>query len=277
MSYILFHNNGTAGDYVTFLLESTGQFFSSRQYEINDQGKCDAVGDKPEVAAVIKDTKWGSRDWSDFDESLLLSLTDKKFILNTSEYTQIKQLRKAGCNWPIIRIRYSTNLSYFIKKSILKKVYRKVFTEEEPKHPQQQKLIEKGIWSLLFFRKHLSEPEKFPVLRDHYKDETWTQYPCDTEIDLENVLLNNFTQLKSIADIEKFDSAVINAWSSKQDQKFILRPKMPAQIENLIGFNPHIQPSKNICELDDYDKMLIRFHYPDAPKFNNTEELFTYF
>ena len=117
MSYILFHNNGTAGDYVTFLLESTGQFFSSRQYEINDQGKCDAVGDKPEVAAVIKDTKWGSRDWSDFDESLLLSLTDKKFILNTSEYTQIKQLRKAGCNWPIIRIRYSTNLSYFIKKS----------------------------------------------------------------------------------------------------------------------------------------------------------------
>ena len=52
---------------------------------------------------------------------------------------------------------------------------------------------------------------------------------------------------------------------------------MPAQIENLIGFNPHIQSSKNICELDDYDKMLIRFHYPDAPKFNNTEELFTYF
>ena len=277
MSYILFHNNGTAGDYVTYLLESTGEFFSSRQYEINDQGKCDAVGDKPEVTAVIKNTKWGSRDWSDFDERLLLSLTDKKFILNTSEYTQIRQLRNAGCNWPIIRIRYSKNLSYFIKKSILKKVYRKVFTEEKPKHPQEQKLIDKGIWSLLFFRKHLSDPKKFPVLRDHYKDETWTEYPCDTEIDLENVLLNNFEQLKGIADIEKFDSTVINAWSSRQDQKFILRPTMPTQIEKLIGFNNHTQPSDNICELDDFDRMLIKFYYPDVPKFNNTEELFTYF
>ena len=277
MSYILFHNNGTAGDYVTYLLESTGEFFSSRQYEINDQGKCDAVGDKPEVTAVIKNTKWGSRDWSDFDERLLLSLTDKKFILNTSEYTQIRQLRNAGCNWPIIRIRYSKNLSYFIKKSILKKVYRKVFTEEEPKHPQEQKLIDKGIWSLLFFRKHLSDPKKFPVLRDHYKDETWIEYPCDTEIDLENVLLNNFEQLKGIADIEKFDSTVINAWSSRQDQKFILRPNMPTQIEKLIGFNNHTQPSDNICELDDFDRMLIKFYYPDVPKFNNTEELFTYF
>ena len=152
MSYIQYHATGTTGDYITVLLESTGAFYNFKQFELNDHGRMRAVGDKPEVAAVIENTLWGSRDWSDFDEDLLNSLTDKHIIINTSEYYQIRQLRNAGCDWPIIRIKYSEHLAYWIKKAILTKAYSKVFEEDGSKHPNEQKLIEKGLWALLFFK-----------------------------------------------------------------------------------------------------------------------------
>ena len=277
MSYIQYHATGTTGDYITVLLESTGAFYNFKQFELNDHGRMRAVGDKPEVAAVIENTLWGSRDWSDFDEDLLNSLTDKHIIINTSEYYQIRQLRNAGCDWPIIRIKYSKHLAYWIKKAILTKAYSKVFEEDGSKHPNEQKLIEKGLWALLFFKKHLKNPIQYPVLRDHYKDDIWKEYETHTEIDLENILISNFEQLSSIADINKFNKKVIETWTAKQDQKFVLRPRMPKQVEDLLGFNPHVAVSNNVCALDDMDNMLIKFHYPDAPKFNNTEELFTYF
>ena len=156
-------------------------------------------------------------------------------------------MRNAGCDWPIIRIKYSKHLAYWIKKAILTKAYSKVFEEDGSKHPNEQKLIEKGLWALLFFKKHLKNPIQYPVLRDHYKDDIWKEYETHTEIDLENILISNFEQLSSIADINK------------------------------LCFNPHVAVSNNVCALDDMDNMLIKFHYPDAPKFNNTEELFTYF
>ena len=123
----------------------------------------------------------------------------------------------------------------------------------------------------------MKNPIQYPVLRDHYKDDIWKEYETHTEIDLENILISNFEQLSSIADINKFNKKVIETWTAKQDQKFVLRPKMPKQVEDLLGYNPHVAVSNNVCALDDMDNMLIKFHYPDAPKFNNTEELFTYF
>ena len=52
---------------------------------------------------------------------------------------------------------------------------------------------------------------------------------------------------------------------------------MPQEVEAILGYNEHLDPSDTVCELDDFDNLLIQHHYPDAPKFKNTKDLFTYF
>lgn len=283
MSYILFHSAGTAGDYITCLLTRTGKYYSRCDYEdIDETGKCHPKAIKPEVHKHFPDPnirhrRWGARDWNDFDESKLKSLTDKIWILNSMRYRQIGQLRNKGCTWPIIRIKYSHNLDHWIKKALLKKLYRKGFWMNEPRDPMESKLKDKGVWNLFYFKKHLKDPIGCPLLTEHHQEHVWTKYPCDIEIDLEKILAKDFSQMKELVDLDSIDQKLVDIWTNAQDQKFVTRPKMPQEVETILGYNEHLDPSDTVCEVDDFDNLLIQHHYPDAPKFSNTQELFTYF
>ena len=283
MSYILFHSPGTAGDYITCLLTKTGKYFGAYDYEnIDNAGKCHPKPIKSEVHKHFPDPnvehrKWGARDWNDFDESKLNSLTSKSWILNSMRYRQIGQLRNKGCAWPIIRIKYSNKLNHWISKACLKKLHRKGFYTSNPKDVMEKKLKDQGVWNLFYFKKHLKDPIGCPLLTEHHQEHVWTQHPCAIEIDLEKILIKDFSQMKELIDLDCLDTKLIDTWTDAQDQKFILRPRMPQKVEAILGYNEHLDPSDTVCEVDDFDNIAIQHHYPDAPKFSNTDELFTYF
>ena len=58
---------------------------------------------------------------------------------------------------------------------------------------------------------------------------------------------------------------------------FTKRPKLPKEIEEHFGYNKCLTPVDYACPLDEFDNIVIKFYYKDAPNFKNTQELFTYF
>ena len=258
--FILYHDTGSGGDFLTLLLQSTGEFYSKFDYSMPDSsGKVTAIDKKLD-------------DW---DEAKIKSLTDKIVIWNTGRWSGIKKLRKKGCTWPVLRISYKENMWWFIKKCVMKKIMRppfwKIFDD-----PMDTYMFEKGQLAPYMLKKHLRSPRKVTLLCKGAREKRWKENPPKWEIAVDNMLAKDFSSLVDF-NPSRFNQKIINDWVSKQELMFIKRPMLPPEIEKLFGYNKCLTPVDYACPLDNLDNIVIKFYYPDAPTFNNTQELFTYF
>ena len=142
--------------------------------------------------------------------------------------------------------------------------------------PTDAYMFEKGQLAPYMLKKHLKSPRKTNLLYKGAREKRWKENPPKWEIAVDNMLAKDFSPLEDF-DPSRFDQKIIDAWVSKQEPMFIKRPKLPKPIEKLFGYNSCLEPKDWACPLDNLDNMMIKFYYPDAPTFNNTQELFTYF
>jgi hypothetical protein len=282
--FILYHDTGSGGDFLTLLLQSTGDFYSKCNYGMPDsKGKVTPGPTHPEVQALfpgpIKEGSniWVRRKWDDWDEAKIKSCTDKIWILNTTSWGSIKRLRKNGCTWPVLRLSYKENMWWFIKKCVMKKMMRPPFWDglDDPSGFDTY-MLEKGKLAPYMLKKHLKYPRKVNLLCKGAREKRWKEHPPKWNIPLDNLLAKDFSPLEDFVP-SRFDQKIIDAWVSKQEPMFIKRPMLPREIEKLFGYNKLLEPVDYPCPLDELDNIVINFHYPDAPMFNNTQELFTYF
>jgi hypothetical protein len=281
--FILYHDAGSGGEFLTSLLLSTGDFYGNCNYlPVDDKGKVTSKPTKPEVQALfpypIDHTglnRWGRRKWDDWDEAKIKSLTDKTWILNSMRWKNIKTLREKGCDWPILRISYEKNMYWFIKKCVLKKVFRHPFVDNLDE-PLDDYMLRKGSIQPWMLKKHLKWPKKITLLMRGAKAKVWKKIPTKWDIPVDNILAKDFSPLQDF-DPSRFDKKSIDRWVNAQEPMFTKRPMLPKEIEKLFGYNKCLTPVDYACPLDEFDNIVIKFYYPDAPMFNNTQELFTYF
>lgn len=143
-------------------------------------------------------------------------------------------------------------------------------------NPYDNYMLHKGKLAPWMLKKHLQNPKRVDLLMRRAKRKFWKKNPSIWNISVDNLLANDFSPLVDFNPI-RFDQKMISKWLSLQEPMFIKRPKLPKPIEKLFGYNSCLEPTDWACPLDEYDNMVINFYYPDAPRFNNTQELFTYF
>ena len=280
---ILYHDPGCGGDFLTNLLQSTGEFYSRCEFNAPDsKGKVSPNTTKPEVNVLFPDpvdeegtNTWGRRQWHDWDEQKIRSLTDKTWILNVMRWQGIETLREKQCDWPILKISYNKNIEWFIKKCVLKKIARAPFWETFD-DPMDSYMFDKGIFPQYFLKKHLRSSDSVHILSKGAEDHGWSKHPPEWEISVDSMLAKDFSTLADF-DTSRLDQNIIDAWVSKQEPMFTKRPVLPAVIEKLFGYNSCLSAVDYACPLDDLDNILIKFHYTDAPSFNTSQELFNYF
>jgi hypothetical protein len=281
---IMYHDPGCGGDFLTNLLQQTGDFYARCIFRPPDNaGKVTAYPTKPEVQALFPDPEyeggvnaWGKRKWDDWDEEKIKSCTDKTWILNTMRIKNVKKLREKGCKWPVLRISYDKNMHWFIKKCVLKKIIRPPFWEHTLGDKIDYYMFEKGVLPQYYLKKHLGTPKEVTILMKGSKDKVWKKDPPKWDIPVDNMLAKDFTPLADF-NPSRFNPDTIDLWVNAQEPMFTKRPKLPKEVEKLFGYNKCQAPIDYACPLDEFDNIVIKFSYPDAPNFNNTQELFTYF
>ena len=280
----MYHDPGCGGDFLTNLLQSTGDFCARCDFRpVDNKGKVTPYPTKPEVQALFPDpayseglNSWGKRKWDDWDEEKIKSCTDKTWILNTMRIKNLRKLKEKGCTWPVLQISYSKNMYWFIKKAVLKKVIRPPFFEHTITDALDDYMYKKGILPQYYLKKHLKWPKQVTILMKGAKAKVWKKDPPKWDIPVDNMLAKDFTPLADF-DPSRFDQRIIDFWVNAQEPMFTKRPKLPKEVEKLFGYNKCLTPIDYACPLDDFDNIVIKFYYPDAPTFNNTQELFTYF
>ena len=281
---ILYHDPGAGGDFLTRSLLSTGNFYARCEFDATNQdGKVNAQRTKDEVHALFPDPEyhlgtngWGKRKWTYWDEQQIKSLTDKHWVLNSMRSRQIKHLRNLGCDWPILRINYKKNLYWFIKKCVLKKAFKAPHWRGDTNDKMDVWMFDRGMLPLYYLKKHLKWPKNTGLLFRGQQKSIWKKYPPKWEIMVDEMLVKDFSKLADF-NPQLWNKEHVNNWISAQEPMFTNRPKLPKKIEKLFGYNRCLEPTDWACPLDRFDNILIKFHYPDAPTFNNTQELFTYF
>lgn len=280
---ILYHDPGSGGEFLTSLLLGTGDFYGNSDYlPVDDTGKVTSKPTKPEVQALFPGSidhtglnRWGIREWDDWNETKIKSLTNKTWILNNMKWKSIKTLRKKGCDWPILKVSYESNMYWFIKKCVLKKCFRQPYMGNLI-DPTANYMLKKGVIQTWMLKKHLKLPKKVSLLMREAKAKVWKKIPTNWDIHVDNILAKDFSPLEDF-DPSRFDKQSIDRWVSAQEPMFTKRPLLPRKVEKLFGYNKCLAPVDYPCPLDEFDNIVIKFYYPDAPIFNNTQELFTYF
>ena len=137
-------------------------------------------------------------------------------------------------------------------------------------------MLEKGKLAPWMLKKHLKDPKNVYLLLKRANKKFWRKNPPKWDISVDSLLVKDYSEIKELA-ADKFDQQSIDFWVNAQQPMFTKRPKLPQQVEKLFGYNKLLEPVDYACPLDELDNIVINFHYPDAPTFNNTQELFTYF
>jgi hypothetical protein len=275
---ILYHDPGAGGDFLTSLLQNTGLFYAARDFDgVDAMGRVTPGSIIPEVQTLFPHhhNSWKERDWSDWDEAKIKSCTDKVWVLNVMRPRGIKELRDKGCDWPILRISYERNMYWFIKKCVLKKLMRKPYWIRS-NNAVDNYMLEKGKLAPWMLKKHLKDPKNVYLLLKRANEKFWRKNPPKWDISVDSLLVKDYSEIKELA-ADKFDQQSIDFWVNAQQPMFTKRPKLPQQVEKLFGYNSCLDPTDYPCPLDELDNIVIKFYYPDAPTFNNTQELFTYF
>jgi hypothetical protein len=136
-------------------------------------------------------------------------------------------------------------------------------------------MLHKGKLAPWMLKKHLQNPKRVDLLMRRAKRKFWKKNPPRWNISVDSLLSNDLSAIQELA--PEFDQQSLDTWINAQQPMFTKRPMLPKQVEKLFGYNKLLTPVDWACPLDEYDNMVIKFYYPDAPRFNNTQELFTYF
>lgn len=276
---ILYYDPGAGGDFLISLLQSTGQFYTSCAGVdgVDATGKITIRPDPKyrKFFPAYPNNPWKGTDHRDWSEAKMQSLTDKPVVINTLQLSHIKTLRDKGCDWPILRISYEKNMYWFIKKCILTKLMNKSWWPRRD-NPVVNYMIEQGKFATWMLKKHLKDPKNNYLLMKRTKEKVWKKDPPRWNILVDSLLVNDFSAIQELA-VEKFDQQLITTWINAQQPMFTKRPMLPLELEKLFGYNKLLKPIDYPCPLDELDNIVIKFYYPDAPRFNNTQELFTYF
>lgn len=270
--YCLYWVPGSGGDMIQQIIGMHPDWYTGSQFILRHNGRVVRKMDQDFVSVFpSKPDQWLWREWSSTDLDRLLSWGSKNIVIGTHSFQELVKIKSyLGDRVTTIGITYNETLYPAVVKNFCTKVantdaaLNQIYKKQHP--ALYKKLHEKNSTGLLVLKDCLKNQNIVPLNQTN---------AFDIELRLEKIFLGDLQWVNQCLTDQSAEH--LSAWLSLQDPLYRTAISANNDYIKCLGINTEaITQESAPIELNTYHQILIKHHFPQAPRFKTHTE-FKYF